>query len=433
VDDPTKPVRTTELAVALVRVARAGSGPAGGAEAVGERTSVGSAEGNALRLDDRGVSRFHLEVAATPGGIEVVDLGSTNGTWLGPVRVQRALVPSGTTLRVGGCELVVADAGASAEALPDEEQLSGLRGRSMPMKRLMTKVRSVATSNVAVLVTGESGTGKELVARAIHDLGARAAGPFEVVDCGALVPTLVASELFGHERGAFSGADTRHVGAFERASGGTLFLDEIGELPMGIQSALLGALERKRVRRLGAKTDVAIDVRVVAATHRDLRSEVNEGRFRLDLFYRLAVVTLQTPPLRQRPDDIALLADHFLRQAGRTEPLAHWLSPEALRSLESRPFEGNVRELRNLIEALVALGELPDASDAASSDPADAAPGQAALRSYREARDDAMSRFEREYIAALMTLTAGNASRAARLAHMDRSHLLDLLRKHGLR
>jgi DNA-binding NtrC family response regulator len=302
----------------------------------------------------------------------------------------------------------------------------------------MAQVARAAHSDISVLVTGESGTGKELIARALHDLGPRQGRPFVTVDCGALPPTLIGSELFGHERGAFTGADRAHVGAFEAAHGGTLFLDELGELPPALQATLLGVLERRVVRRLGSRTDTPIDVRVVAATHRDLRAEVNAGTFRLDLYYRLAVVTLHAPPLRERPDDIPLLVEHFLRDAGWDQPVAALISPAAMQALTSLHLAGNVRELRNLVEAAVVMGEPalrePAPGEVASASPVDAAQA-ASLRAdlalpYKDARAGLLDAFERAYLDALLARAGGNVSAAARLGRLTRSHLTELIARH---
>jgi DNA-binding NtrC family response regulator len=301
----------------------------------------------------------------------------------------------------------------------------------------MAQIAKAAQSDVSVLVHGESGTGKELVARALHDLGPRRARPFVTVDCGALPPTLLASELFGHERGAFTGADRAHVGAFEAATGGTVFLDEIGELQPAVQATLLGVLERRRVRRLGSRGELPIDIRVVAATHRDLRAEVNRGTFRLDLFYRLAVVTLAIPPLRERPDDIPLLVEHFLRDAGWDAAIDQLVSPAAMDALARQHFAGNVRELRNLVEAAVAMGEppavrAPDGSDGGGAAGAGGRAEQFATDlalPYKEARARLLDDFEARYLDALLARAGGNVSAAARTAQMTRSHLNELLAK----
>jgi DNA-binding NtrC family response regulator len=311
------------------------------------------------------------------------------------------------------------------------DALAGLRGRSPAMRRMMAKIERAAASDVSVLVIGESGTGKEVVARGLHELGRRALGPFVAVDCGALSPALVASELFGHERGAFTGADRQHVGAFERAHGGTLFLDEIGELPSALQASLLGALERRTMRRVGGTADIAVDVRVVSATNRDLRAEVNSGAFRLDLYYRLAVVSLAMPPLREHPEDIELLVAHFLREAGHTGAVGDVFAPATMRALAGHRWPGNVRELRNLVEATLAMGEPPplDAALGGDADPI----ARVLVLGYREARQQILHDFEARYLTALLERNDGNISRAARAAGMDRSHLAELLARHKLR
>jgi DNA-binding NtrC family response regulator len=291
----------------------------------------------------------------------------------------------------------------------------------------------VGKSDVAVLLNGESGTGKELLAQALHEQSPRAGKPFVTVDCGSLAPGLVASELFGHERGAFTGAERRHVGAFERADGGTIFLDEIGELPAALQSTLLGVLERKTFRRVGGADTVTVDVRVVSATHRDLRAEVNSGAFRLDLFYRLAVVKLTVPALRERAEDVPLLVEHFLKEAGHDGPVEDLISPRAMDALKQHYWPGNVRELRNLVEATLAMGE-PPPLDAGGAAPAPSA-AMAVLdtRSYKDARASALAEFEKKYLGGLIERSKGNVSEASRLARMDRSHLIELLKKHGLK
>jgi DNA-binding NtrC family response regulator len=402
-----------------------------GTSAEGELLTVGTAETNALVLVDPLVSRFHVELRLETNGIRVRDLRSTNGTFVGAIRIDDAVVPPGTVLSVGAQRLTLGDGAIGNADFAPGQRLGGLWGESPSMRRLMGQVERAAQSAVSVHVVGESGTGKEVVAQTLHQLGDRAEKPFEIVDCGTLLPTLVASELFGHERGAFTGADRSHAGAFERASGGTLFIDEVGELPLSVQPALLGALERKRIRRLGGKVDIPVDVRVVSATHRDLRAEINEGRFRLDLYYRLAVVTLRVPALRERRGDIALLVQHFLRESGETRALSELLSPQIIEQLEGQSFPGNVRELRNTIEALLAMGELPESHYVAATGSTVVA--GSLPPTYKKARDSVLAAFERAYLPELLRRTQNNVAKAAREADMDRSHLIDLLRRHGLK
>ncbi|MBA2538200.1 MAG: sigma 54-dependent Fis family transcriptional regulator, partial [Deltaproteobacteria bacterium] len=416
----TFPVRTIHVEVL--------EGPDAGLRVTADALTIGTAEGSTLRLTDPSVSRFHLELQATASGVRIVDHGSTNGTLAGAVRIERATLPPGSTVKLGATTLRLGDAPLAEVEVHGEDSLAGVIGCSPAMRRLMAQVTKAAASDVSVLVNGESGTGKELIARALHDLGPRANGPLVTVDCGSIAPTLIASELFGHEKGSFTGADRPHVGAFEAAHGGTIFLDEIGELQPAMQATLLGVLERRKLRRIGSRTEIPIDVRIVSATHRDLRAEVNAGSFRLDLFYRLAVVTLAIPPLRERPDDVPLLVEHFLRDAGFDGPIASLISPPAMAALQKLHFPGNVRELRNLIEAAVAMNEPPDLAGPSAPPKAASLATDLALP-YKEARAALLDHFEAQYLDALLERAGGNVSQAARIAKMTRSHLSELLGK----
>jgi DNA-binding NtrC family response regulator len=307
------------------------------------------------------------------------------------------------------------------------------------MRSLMARIQRAARTDVSVLLLGETGVGKEVIARAIHEASPRSASPSEVVDCGALMPTLIASELFGHEKGAFTGADRQHVGAFERANGGTLFLDEIGELPPALQSALLGALERRSFRRVGGTTSIAVDVRVVCATNRDLRNEVNAGRFRQDLYYRIAVILLRIPPLRERAGDIPVLVEHFLREIGHDGPVDEVVPDTVMQTLKTHHWPGNVRELRNFVEAAIAMGEAPhleerlERSEGSPNMFAGEALGRLVELSYKDARSTLLNEFEVIYLKELMERTKHNVSAAARSAKMNRSYLIQMLKRHGIR
>ncbi len=426
------PIRTLSVEVL--------EGPDRGAtlDAQSDTLTIGSAAGNDLVLADATVSRYHLELARRPEGILVVDAGSMNGTFAGGVRLERGVVPPGAVLRLGKTSIRAGEGAAATIELHGADALGGLRGRTAAMRRLLAVIERAAKSDAAVLLVGESGTGKERIAHALHDLGPRKAAPFVTVDCASLSPTLVASELFGHERGAFTGADRQHIGAFERAGGGTLFLDEIGELPAALQANLLGVLERRRFRRLGGKNEISVDVRIVSATHRDLRAEVNAGTFRLDLYYRLAVVVTRVPPLRERIEDIPLLVEHFLRECGHDGPVDDLLSPAAMRTLCEHRWPGNVRELRNLVEATVAMGEAPSLAESASGQSEAAGPvtdavGEALALPYKEARNAVLHEFEERYLKQLLAKAKGNFSLAAREGKNDRSHLIELLHRHGLK
>jgi len=427
-DTPGLPVHSLEVEVL--------EGPDGDrrAESETESLTIGTAETNDLRLEEPTVSRYHVELRRGGDGITVIDCGSTNGTLYEGARVERAAVPAGSILTLGHTKIRVSDGARITLALHEGEELAGLHGRTAVMRRLMARIRKAARAATPVLLVGESGTGKELIARALHRQSARADGPFVTVDCGALSPSLIASELFGHDKGAFTGADRRHAGAFERADGGTLFLDEIGELGADLQPSLLGVLERGRFRRVGGREEVAVDVRVVAATHRDLRSDVNEGSFRLDLYYRLAVIVLSAPPLRERVEDVPVLVEHFLREAGHEGAVEEVFDPDAMTELCRHRWPGNVRELRNVVEATLAMGERPALLDApGSADASDLTPAGLLSLPYKDARRALLDDFERRFVTQLLERTDGNVSAAAREARMDRTYLIKLIHRHGLK
>jgi DNA-binding NtrC family response regulator len=397
-----------------------------------ETLSVGTAKDNALVVADFTVSRYHLEVSVGPKGIVVSDLGSTNGTYVGAVRIERAFVPPGTLVKLGGTTIRFDDAVRRTVPVDgSDHELAGMLARSPQMLRMFSDIERVAATPTSVLVVGESGTGKERVAEAIHARSPRANGPLVTIDCGALASTLLASELFGHERGAFTGADRIHVGAFERAAGGTVFLDEIGELPPADQVALLGVLERKRFRRVGGTAELELNARVIAATNRDLRTEVNAGRFRHDLYHRLAVVVLKLPPLRDRREDIPMLVEHFARELGADGPIESVFDEETLSRWGRHPWPGNIRELRNAVEAALVVGTSMQSSDLTSGGGDDMQ--HAPLQPYKDERARVVGEFERTYLTRLMDEARGNVSQAARTAKMDRSHLIDMLRRHQLK
>jgi DNA-binding NtrC family response regulator len=410
---------------------RVDEGPDAGTiyRSTGEATiSVGASPDNQLVLRDRAVSRYHLELRVGKQGILVQDLGSRNGTYLGAVKIERAAVPPQTRLRIGRSVLLIEDADqVAAEGQEEAPRIAGLVGESEPMGEVARLVDRLAGVPSSVLIQGETGVGKEVVAEALHNHGPRAAAPFVVVDCGSMPATLVASQLFGHEKGAFTGADQRRIGAFEQADGGTVLLDEIGELPLEIQPSLLGVLERRRFTRVGGAKEIEVDVRVLAATNRDLRAEVNQGSFRADLYYRLAVARIEIPPLRDRPDDIEPLVRHFAEQITGV-PGEMPLADDALDALRAHPWSGNARELRNVVEGALLMGQLE--LEGAQPQPV---VGREEIVQYRKAREQAIRAFEYRYLKNLIEQCEGNASEAARRAKMDRPYLLTLLRRHGLR
>lgn len=401
--------------------------------------TIGTAPGNDLVLGDETVSRYHAELLRQRDRIIVKDHGSTNGVRLGTCILEHASVAPGTVLDLGRTQVRVDDGAPIEVELYGSDHFGALRGRTPEMRGIMARLERAARTDVSVLLLGETGTGKEVMARMIHEASPRSGHPFEVVDCGALMPTLIASELFGHEKGAFTGADRRHIGAFERADGGTLFLDEIGELPPPLQAGLLGALERRTFRRVGGHEPISVNVRVVSATNRELRGEVNAGRFRPDLYFRIAVVLVKIPALRERTNDIPILVEHFLREVGHDGPATDVIPTTVMQSLEDHHWPGNVRELRNFVEAALAMGEAPKLEAAATATTAKGGvfPAETAQRllqmTYKDARGMLLHEFESLYLTHLMKKAGHNVSKAAREAKMNRSYLIDMLKRHDIR
>jgi DNA-binding NtrC family response regulator len=414
-------------------------GPSRGASASVDTGSarIGSAQGNDLTIADPTVSRVHCELVTRGDSISLRDLGSTNGTYVEGVRLRDGEIPPGAIVRVGSSAFRV-DVGhepAFVELSP-RDAFGELVGASLEMRRIYAVLERVAPTDATVLVEGETGTGKDVVARSLHAASPRASGPFVAVDCGAIPENLVESELFGHVRGAFTGAVSDRKGVFEEAEGGTLFLDEIGEMPVTLQPKLLRAIESRTVRRVGSATSRAVDVRIVAATNRPLARCVNDGTFREDLYYRLAVVSLTLPPLRTRRDDIPLLARHFYRTLagpGAQEP-----PPEFLARLAARSWPGNVRELRNFIERSVSLG-LVEAQPSRPSRPPPAGglpslDGMVALRlPLKEARQAWIESFENVYLREVLSKSGGNVTRAAERAGVSRRFLQRMIARLGIR
>lgn len=397
---------------------------------------VGAAPGSGLLLTDDAVSGRHVSIIPSATGIEVTDLGSRNGTWINGVKISKVTIPIGTRMRVGATELLLIDRDSYAEIPPSAKTAFGeLVGRSVSIRTVYALLERAAQSNAPVLLLGESGTGKELAARAVHTEGTRKDGPFVVFDCGAASSSLLESGLFGHKKGAFTGAHADQLGAFARAHGGTLFLDEIGELPLALQPKLLRMLERGEVLPLGGTREEKYDVRIVSATHRDLSVEVSKGTFREDLYYRLAVIDVEIPALRHRLDDISDLTQHFLARAGR---VFGKIEGANLDRLCGYAWPGNVRELRNVLTKAVALGapaapfsELPIL--VRSSGHGENPPPVLANEPFLEAKERILSDFERAYMQDLMKRANGNISEAARIAGVERKHLYKILERVGLR
>ncbi len=391
---------------------------------------VGTSEACDLRLSDPKCSRRHLLLRRVAAGVRVVDQQSRNGTWVGRARMHDAELPPGTELRAGDTVLRIDEVSDEAPSEDGSTEQPASFGRFVGAARVLAplyrRLEKVSASSATVLLEGESGTGKELLAEAIHDHSPRADQPFVILDCGAVQPQLVEARLFGHEKGAFTGADRARPGAFESAHGGTLFLDEVGELPLELQTRLLRALDRGQVVRLGSTKPIEVDVRVIAATNRDLDREVEEGRFRTDLFHRLAVVLLRVPPLRERDGDVARLARAFLRSYGADESL---LTEDMIDRLERHRWPGNVRELRNYVERLAVLGET-ELGEAPSADGTGgrADPARSGLP-FRQARAVALERFTAEYVEDMLRRHGDNVSAAARAAGLARRYFQQLKRR----
>jgi DNA-binding NtrC family response regulator len=414
------------------------SGPsAGRAFAVTRATStVGRHPTNDFVIDDPRVSGAHLELARVAGRVRVRDLESTNGTWLGGHRIALAELATGAELTIGDSVLRFdTDDSVAPPPLTETDSFGQLVGRSAVMRELFSTVERIAPKDLAILIQGEAGTGKEELARAIHAASPRASAPFVIIDATALPEALAESLLFGHEKGAFTGAHDRQIGFFEAAKGGTIFIDEVGELPQVLQSKFLRVLERREVLRIGDHVPVPIDVRVLAATTRDLRNAIDKGRFREDLYFRLAQVRVFVPPLKQRIEDLPLIAAKLLARAGADV----MIDVEALEHLSAMPWPGNVRELSNVLLRASAMAQDGVIRRLDVAGEGEGFRGTAEERSpldltgtFGDAKDRAIERFERAYLALLMKRCQGNLSAAARQADVARHHLRDLLKKRGL-
>lgn len=406
------------------------------------RVVIGSADECDIVVESNEASRIHAALEVHDAGVWVRDLGSSNGTWVNGVLVREALVPDGGTLHIGTVDLTLFYAQNDYEIeLWPFERFGPLWGRSNLMRALFARLARLAESDSTVLIHGETGTGKELVAKAIHEHSARSNKPYVVVDCGALAESLLEDELFGHAKGAFTGAATARPGAIESAEGGTVFLDEIGELPLSMQPKLLRAIESKMVRRLGESHHRKVNVRFLAATHRDLGEMVNKGTFREDLFFRLSVLPVTVPPLRERMDDIPLLVERLLPGSS-----SQTVSPELLRELSRKRWPGNVRELRNFVERAMALGarealEMGDPRRATPSLPAAATPAPGAREVFppvsveelfKVVRDRWLEHLEREYIRLMVERHKRDTVAIAQASGLDRSYVYRLIRKHEL-
>jgi DNA-binding NtrC family response regulator len=407
------------------------------------RVLAGKSSSCEMRLSDPSASRRHASFYITGARLRVTDLGSTNGTYVNGIAVVDAFLDGGEFVRMGQTTLHVQPAErAQAAAVCARESFGRVLGASEQMRRLYPLCEKLTASDVPVIIEGETGTGKELLAEAIHEASARCEGPFVVFDCMAAPPTLLESALFGHEKGAFTGATMSRAGVFERAHKGTLLIDEIGDLDVSLQPKLLRAIQRREVQRVGGSGLVKVDVRVMAATRRDLDREVQAGRFRDDLYFRLNVARVELPPLRQRRGDISLLARHFWEELGGagTE-----VPQELLQRFEDYGWPGNVRELYNAVARHIALGELavfaqaprpsappPSQDGAGSSDRGDFL-DRVLDRGLAlgEARQQVLEEFERRYLERALADHGGNVTKAAAASGVARRYFHLLRSKRG--
>ena len=418
--------------------------------------TVGSADDNDLVLRDETVSRYHCRIYQESNQYLIKDLDSTNGTFVNRVRVREAWLKAGCSVTLGTSELRFGAFDEKFRIVPSEKsRFQDLIGRNAKMREIYAILEKIAPTDATVVIEGETGTGKEVVARSTHLASRRANGGFMVFDCGAVPENLIESELFGHEKGSFTGAVSTRQGVFEMANGGTVFLDELGELQIDLQPKLLRVLEQREVKRVGGTKPIKVDVRVVAATNRDLEEEVRAGRFREDLFYRLSVVRLILPPLRERKEDIPLLIQTFLKNGRFNQTVdggrrVRQISRSALDRLLEYDWPGNVRELANVIERAVSFAEtdsievrdLPDhiavAQRPIHEEPTHVEKGPTrGLRpdtggTFKDAKEQWVSAFEKDYIEELLRRNDGNISHAAREADIDRKYFRKLMKKYGI-
>ncbi|HEY7955864.1 MAG TPA: sigma 54-interacting transcriptional regulator [Polyangia bacterium] len=427
------------------------SGPDAGKEVeiTKPRVTGGRSIINDLVLSDKAISGTHFEVFADDGGYHLRDLDSTNGVYVGEMRIHDVYLRPGSKFRVGHSDLSFQRTDDIVEIpLSKRDSFDQVVGGSVRMREIFATLEKVAPSDLTVLITGETGTGKEMIARGIHTASPRAQKPFVVLDCGAIPKDLIESTLFGHEKGSFTGAVGQHHGCFEQAHGGTIFLDEIGELDVNLQPKLLRVLENRELKRVGGDRLIKIDVRVLAATNRDLRAMVNNSTFREDLYFRLSVIHVEMPPLRDRKDDIPTLGGVFLREIADRRKLDLSFGADAVQMLTGHNWPGNVRELKNVIERAASLcdgpvlrradllfnrdGNAPRTRERAASGPDLPPPEIVPGLDFKEAKQRVVDVFEAAYLKALLERHDGNITRSAQEAGLTRYHLRELLKRHGL-
>ncbi len=410
---------------------------AGKSYPLGDVLRIGKvSENNDVVIEHPTVSRNHLVVRRQGEQFLVQDLGSTNGTFIDGAQVREAFLRAGALLEVGDVQLRFQPQVKALEISPTEtDRLGDLVGKSVPMRQIFALIQRIAPTDSTLLLIGETGSGKGAAARTIHKQSPRATGPLVVFDCAAVSENLIESELFGHEKGAFTGAVSQRIGCLERSNGGTLFLDEIDDLPLDLQPKLLRALEDREFRRLGQSGGAQkFDARVVAASKKDLWSETQASRFREDLYFRLSVFTLTLPSLRDRKEDIPLLVDAM---AGG--PLWNRLTQAQRDQFQAHTWPGNVRELRNAVERLKHVADIPELASesflreyAGPSQPQGETLPVNYAAPFKDAKDELIRGFEREYLTRLIAKTRNNIAKAARDAGLDRKHLYSLLHKYGM-
>ena len=410
-------------------------------------TKIGKKENNELILDEKTVSRNHVEIVQLENSYVLKDLESTNGTYINDIRVKEAYLSPGDVIRIGTIRIEFIAFDEKVQIEPSTRNEFGpLLGRSRRMRQIFSILEKISPTNATVLIEGETGTGKELVARAIHLNSPRKSKAFVVFDCSAVAPNLIESELFGHVKGSFTGAVATRKGAFEEANGGTIFLDEIGEMSPELQPKLLRALEQREIKKVGANDTAAIDVRVVCATNRNLKKEVSEGRFRQDLYYRLSVVKINLPPLRERPDDVPFMIEKLLASGkfnvatdGKLKVTR--VEDGALKMLTRYQWPGNVREMVNILERIVPMidGNAITSQQVAFIFEEMERDEESTERMsvdmglpFKEAKQKIVESFEKDYLAALLRRNNYNISKTAREAGIDRKHIRNLLKKYGI-
>ena len=420
------------------------SGPAQGQEFVVDKDqfSIGAGEQNAVVLTDSAVSKHHCEIQLLPDGYLIRDMGSTNGTMVKGVRVTEAFLNQGAEFQLGNTKIIFCPLQEARHyALSHAEAFGELIGHSVSMRRVFHLAETYAPTDATILIEGETGTGKEVLAEELHRHSKRKDRPFVVIDCAALARELTESELFGHTKGSFTGATTDRKGAFEHGNGGTVFLDEISDLHPDLQPKLLRVLEKREIRRVGSNDRKTVDVRIICATNKKLEGEVNTGRFREDLFYRLSVVHIDLAPLRKRKQDIALLTRKFVKEFHGADALNDLVDfDRTMEAFANHDWPGNVRELRNVVEIAACAGQRPIDLQAflylgrvKSQEQQGRADAHSADRPFKDAKSDLIGRFERDYIRDMLERHGGNISRAAQEAGIERAYLQRLIRKYDMK